>query len=704
MKKLIVIGIVAIFLMTIPIPLHADNKMEFVFQFQKPNVTKNGNEYIFSINGCKMHEINGLIIPTKPLHILLPPKKNVDKIIVKGTKEYIGSYKIKHAEPLIVNGKSLGGIVNYNINTPSYEKIGVYGLRGYKILAMNLFPLIYENGKIYYYKNMKVEIGLKEDKISDLYRGLEKDREWVKKYVDNPWVADEYPSKNSLQQYEYLIITNEKLKNAFQRLADYKEEHGIKTFIITTEEILINPSFWNKSYPIFNDTQSKIRNFIRYAYKNWGIDYVLLGGDGDKVNKSSNIIPPRYLYATCYGLPLGGGKLEAYIPSDVYYACLDGNFNTDMDGKWGENASGNDATHKDEADLYAEVWVGRVCVDSIREANNIINKTISYEECDTNDTYIMQILLLGEHLGFGGAAEWGANHKDKVKPFIPGIYNITTIYDKDMSWDKDDLIPVLNNGVNVVNHDGHGWTTYALKMRNRDLERLINDKYFFLYSQTCLAGSFDNWYPDDNYYEDDCFAEHLTVDKHGAFACIMNARYGLGRENSTDSPGERYDLSFFKGLFKENTKEVGKANHFSKEDNVWRIDENGMRWTYYETNLFGDPQVAIKEPGEKINVSISLEKPTNGIYIFDFGPFFKFINKTIAIGGITIKANATSEPKGKIEKVNFYVNDELRATYSSPPYEWKWNEAGRGNYKITVEAIAINGNSRKISIQIYKII
>ncbi len=698
-KKIAAIGIAILFLVTFPVSPKNESRIVLNLTFDKPVIGDEGIE----MKGCKSMDVNGLILPAKPLHILLPYGKDAGKIKVTGKKVYFGEYKPVEAKPLILNGIKIKEKADYEKATPMYQKVGEYWLRGYRILVLNILPLEYKNGKTYYYSRIKVEIDLKDGEINELYRGMERDREWVRRYIDNPWMLDEYPMKESCQTYEYLIITGEKFKNAFQKFAEYKEEHGIKTKIATVEEIIANSSFWNAN-PLFNDTQAKIRRFIRYAYQNWGIEYVLLGGDGDVANESSNIIPPRYLYATCYGLPLGkADKLEAYIPSDVYYACLDGDFNTDEDDKWGENASGNSATHEDEADLYAEVWVGRACVDSIKEINNFMNKTISYEESSEDDRYIMQILLLGEYLGFGGEAEWGGNHKDNVIPFIPYSYNITTLYDRISQWSKYDLAKKLNNGVNIVNHDGHGWTTYALKMRNYDLHLLNNTKYFFLYSQTCLAGSFDNWYPENHYYEDDCFAEHLTLDEHGAFACIMNARYGLGRENSTDSPGERYDLSFFKALFQENIREIGRANHYSKEDNVWRIDENGMRWTYYETNLFGDPMVEIKEPGNKIEVNVEIEKPGNGLYLFNFGPFLKFMNKSIVIGSITIEVNASTNPEGNMKEVKFYVDNELMSVDNTAPYQWTWSETTVGKHIISVEAIATNGNSRWKSIEVFKI-
>jgi len=137
----------------------------------------------------------------------------------------------------------------------------------------------------------------------------------------------------------------------------------------------------------------------------------------------------------------------------------------------------------------------------------------------------------------------------------------------------------------LINHLGHGSVHYGLTMNNGDVLSLTNDKYFFIYSQTCLAGSFDNCYR-DNYYKDDCIAEHFTVESsNGAFAVIMNARFGLGSEDTLYAPSQILDESFFKALFTEDIRQLGRANHYSKEDHIWHINENGIRWVYYETNL-----------------------------------------------------------------------------------------------------------------------
>jgi len=695
---------IAFFFLLVITPSNAEHVMTFEFSFNYPSIIHDENGYLIEMNGCDIESVNGMLLPSKHLSILLPPYKTLSSISVHGIKKYVGRFHPASSPPLVVSDVISKEKPDYGASTKPYEIVGVYELRGYRILVMNLHPVVYERGRVYYYANMEVKVKLKNADMPSLYRAFDKDRIWVKKHVINSWIADEYPVKNAAGKYDYLIITTRNFSKPFQKLADYRNSTGMRTTVCFVEDIISNPAYWNET-AMFNDTQAKIRNFIRWAYKNWGIDYVLLGGDADIMNADENIIPARYLYAACYGLPLGSmDKLEAYIPSDVYYACLDGNFNKDMDDRWGENATDNDAGTGDEADLYAEVWVGRACVDSVEEAYNVVNKTIVYENEDVNDSHIMQVLMLGEYLGFGGEAEWGGNYKDKVVLYVPEAYNITKMYDKIREWSKSELINKMNEGVHIINHDGHGWTTYGLKMSNSDVSRLYNTKYFFVYSQTCLAGSFDNWYPGDHYYKDDCFAETITTSKYGAFAVIMNSRYGLGRENSTDSPGERYDISFFKTLFDDSILELGRANHLSKEENVWRIDENGMRWTYYETNLFGDPAVRIKEPGEVVKINISVNKPGKGIYIFNFGPFLSSINRTFIIGSITIEANITTEPSNMISKINFMVDGEVMASYSTPPYTWTWRGGERGEHYISIVAYAKNGKSERVDIQVTKLL
>ncbi len=291
---------------------------------------------------------------------------------------------------------------------------------------------------------------------------------------------------------------------------------------------------------------------------------------------------------------------ETSMPSDLYYACLDGPYNYDGDSNWGEP---NDGEGGADVDLIAEVYVGRACVDSVDEVHNFVNKTISYLNTDYNDQYLRKVLMAGEYLGDYGVASWGGNYLDLLidgcnadgytTVGIPSdYYKIEKVYDRDWednNWAPEDLLERINDNVHILNHDGHSNYVYNMKMSIWDINQFTNDKPFFDYSQGCMCGGFDD--PEG----DDCFAEYLTVKtSKGAFAVIMNARYGFFWAYSTDGDGTRFKRQFWDAVFGENIPVISKANQDSKEDNLNLITRSCMRWTYYQLNLFGDPSVAFK--------------------------------------------------------------------------------------------------------------
>ena len=624
----------------------------FNYSFSKPKIEKvEIKGEIFdrvTIDGLSnTHKYQEPCLPVKPLRILLPRGKDVKDIrIITDEKTILGvGYKTEiggRVIPLVYERQVVQNqifIKNESVkftveDYPSclYSKVGVYAYRGFSILHVNLHPVQFnmKTGEIYYFNHMTLIVETKESTINKAFRGLPRDDELVANIVDNPSFIDTYNqdlSKKSspTETYEYVIITSNKLKNAdggynFQDLADFKNANGVSSKIVTVEEIMLNPDYqvtgkWGDANPDnpfynsaitgdtqkFNDKAARIRNFIRYAYTELGTDYVLLGGDGDVANTKDNIIPPRGLFANESGLPLNQILEEEQndISSDVYYACLDGNFNYDCDTHFGESKDRNSVAQVDEADLLAEVWVGRCCADSAEEVSNFVKKTITYAQ--SVDPYLSEIMFVGEHLGSAFYFQYGGGYKDMMEYLVPSSYNMHKFYDSDDNiWYPEDLVEeIYSVQPQIINHDGHGYPNYMLKMGSDSFYELTNEKPFFIYSHSCLTGSFDNWYPGDYYGEEDCIAEILTCEiPYGAFACILNARYGLGSETSPISPSGSYDESFYKAVFTEKIRELGRASHYSKEDNIWRIDENGYRWCYYQTNLFGDPSLRIKNPAD----------------------------------------------------------------------------------------------------------
>ncbi|RLI62889.1 MAG: hypothetical protein DRO67_06670 [Candidatus Asgardarchaeum californiense] len=567
------------------------NIISINYSFDEPVIKKvvvGKNEYdMIDMNGLSYGSNPGEpCLPAKGAYILLPQKTKVGKIIATPSeKVFLGSgYKIMPMgnsvplsdtpQPPIPNKKI------YNSKNPFpgklFTKVGIYNFRGYEILVLMLHPVQYipATGEIFYYKHITISVKTKEDNyINPLFRGLEKDKMEVIKKVDNPSVADTYTKKmrkSSLEEYDLLIITTDSLKGAFEDLKNYHDDHDIRTVIKTLTETGSSPE--------------EIRDYIRNAYLNWNIDYVLLGGDDD-------VVPAKMLWVE--GLDENVEPYSTFMPSDLYYACLDGTFNYDGDDKWGEPTDGDNGS---DVDLIAEVYVGRAPVGNAKEADNFVSKTIEYIEMGVDD-YFKKVCLVGEYLGNYGIASYGGNYLDQLidgsdadgytTVGIPSDeYEIYTLYDRDTSWHPSDIINCINNGVHFINHLGHSNWGRNMKINCDDVESLTNTKYCFIYSQGCYAGAFDY---------DDCIAEYHTVKtRHSAFAVIMNARYGFFWTFSTDGDSQRYHREFWDAIFGEGILRIGKANQDSKEDNLYIIERSMMRWCYYQLNLLGDPAVALR--------------------------------------------------------------------------------------------------------------
>ncbi|MCD6222298.1 MAG: hypothetical protein J7K12_01255, partial [Thermoplasmata archaeon] len=605
--------------------------------FKKVNI---GNKTYDKIEIPNLHCVGNPgepYLPSKAIRVLLPYGKKVDIIIWNGKEISIGSgYKIVPA------GKEIPmGVKEYSPPKPNeeiyssydpfpanvYKNLGVQFFRGYAILVIDVFPLRYipARGELIFYPHINFTIYLKDGLYNPLYRGLAEDEQEVAKKVLNPGTLSTYPSKStassypggicdSSKSYKFVIITNEELNNTagpynWDALISWKQSNGISATKVTVERIVACPDYWNTTNPLFNDTQALIREFIRDAYLDWGTEYVLLGGDADGADvggeSGDNIVPVRYLYAGSYD-----GDQGDQIPSDLYYACLDGNFNYDEDGYWGE---ANDGTGGGVIDYKAEVYVGRAPVDSAIELSNFVRKTIEYG--NSNDAYLQKVLLVGEQLD--STPTWGGDYKDEIinesdangyhTTGIPSdVYTIDTLYDRTYSWSKSDLIAKINHNTHLINHMGHSSVGYNMKLWYTDVDNYFNNTgYFFLYSQGCYPGSFDNWhYKTDygpGYYTDyDCIGEHYIGSSYGAFACVLNSRYGWYEPGGTNGASQRFDREFWDAIFGEGIREIGRANQDSKEDilDLFYYDIN--HWCAYELNLFGDPSLEIKLPTRSV--------------------------------------------------------------------------------------------------------
>ena len=399
---------------------------------------------------------------------------------------------------------------------------------------------------------------------------------------------------SSSESYTHVIITGESLTNAFRSLVMYRRLGGFTSTMVTVEDIM-------KAYNRGGDRQSTIREFIKDAYTTWGAEYIVLGGD-------TQVIPARTLYCDA-----GTGDVDE-IPSDLYYQCLDGDFDGNGNGVYGEL---DDGPNGGDIDLYAEVKIGRVSVETEAEFQNWFYKMKKYDEdCAAGAPYTRSALFVGEFLGPNdncyakpvmeqiriGTSYTGFPDSKSQWGFmdVPNLFDadsLTTLYDADGEWDVQDLASamVAGDGVSVINHFGHSDYDYNMKMKNSDADSLRNETPFFVYSQGCIAGALDK----------DCIAEHFTSStRYGAFAGVWNARYGwysYGSNGvSNNGSSNRFQRRFWDAVFQQEHHEMGYANMISHERNAGGRVSGTLRWVYFETNLFGDPIQSLCGPNCRV--------------------------------------------------------------------------------------------------------
>lgn len=117
-------------------------------------------------------------------------------------------------------------------------------------------------------------------------------------------------------------------------------------------------------------------------------------------------------------------------------------------------------------------------------------------------------------------------------------------------------------------------------------------------------------------------------------------------------------------------------------------DENDVIW--FNTSLEGE------------TIEVDFAKPLRAFYIYN-NRLFPY-NKARIIGKIDIEVFVYEDwwGHGSAEKVEFYIDGELKSTVYSEPYLWTWNEIKFGTYTIKAIAYDDEGNTATKEIEVYK--
>ncbi len=373
---------------------------------------------------------------------------------------------------------------------------------------------------------------------------------------------------------EYLIITNAAMSAQLQRLADWRTRTGVPTIVRTVEFIQAN-------YPYGVDLQDRIRRFIKDAYLQWGTTHVLLGGDTD-------VIPPRYGYTTFFS--------GNYIPTDLYYSDVDGNWNADGDSLFGE-AFQDSGNLGDGVNLIPDVFVGRAPITSVTQAQTFVDKTLQYSRTPLGDyenkgIFAAEVLFPQDWFpGYSISLDGASDAESAIRKLAPGMqarrmYENYTAYDTvgAVRLTRAALIDSLNKGWGLMHHVGHGYRNSMSvgdgPLTNPDADALTNgNRTWLLYSINCTSNAID-------------FAslgEAFLVNSHGGAV----ANVGSTREDFPVT-GRSYQDEFYKLVFQNKVATLGQA--FAQQKVPFTglaFYDNTHRWTQYTLNLLGDPELPI---------------------------------------------------------------------------------------------------------------
>ncbi|MBN2494978.1 MAG: hypothetical protein JXR96_10340 [Deltaproteobacteria bacterium] len=517
-----------------------------------------------------------------------------------------------------------------------FRKGALQFLHGCALLPVDVFPLRWEpkTGRMTRLVSARLRLETRPGgPVPRVFRARSDDLAAVMRMAADSSALIDYPagpvdrgvSRLDDGEFDYLIIAPGVFvglggDDSLEALRDARELTGLASSIVSLEWIQTH-------YPGTRpdggaDDATRIREFLTDAYAEWGVRHALLVGDADAADVGGEsgdmLMPVRGLYVNMGYDPEIGAEIADQIPADMYYGCLDGSFDFDADGVYGEHGDGLGGG---EVDLLAEIAVGRAPVDSEQELRQFVAKTLAYDQAA--GSWLSDVWMLGEWL-FDGPV-WGGDYMDEL---IHGastggtttlgfdslpFFACHTLYDRDLggpdAWGPGDLVPLLDEGPHVVNHLGHSDVTYNMRLEIHQADALINSHSFLLYSQGCLAGSFDNRGPaeyGDWFYDQDSIGEHFVCGEHGPAAAVLNSRYGLG-SYGTDGPSQRFHREFWDAFFSEGKTRLGEALADAKDDNAPGMGDDWNRWAGYTVNLLGDPALVLHK-------SINTDQPLLGVY------------------------------------------------------------------------------------------
>jgi hypothetical protein len=268
-----------------------------------------------------------------------------------------------------------------------------------------------------------------------------------------------------------VIIAPRRFEAELKPFVEYRR-HSVPVEVAILETVLAeNPGV---------DDPEKLKRFLYTAWQRRKVRYVLLVGD-------ATVLPVRYMVLDRV---TPAAFDTAFYPSDLYYgdvARADGSFE-DWNGRkdgfhaqyFGEvhgEKNKQDPINFDRVHYIPTLAVGRWPVSSPGEVTTLVDKTIAFEERVIGGRASRPRLGLINHEGFVDARDL----MDRMAASMPRNWAIERRYYSDARRrsprpaTEQEVVDLLNSGVDLVVHVGHGSdTTWQGCLSTRDLGKIKN--------------------------------------------------------------------------------------------------------------------------------------------------------------------------------------------------------------------------------------
>jgi len=585
------------------------------------------SKYIYSYENDPSHQA----LPQISVNLLVGPNEELSEYSYIKTEQLLIDNVFVAANPVVMPTneevkQKKDTIVSsvpdyYPQNLVNYT--GCHIINGYKCLSFTICPFRYDNAnrRLYMVQDFTFKLSLQTSVMNENVKIQHNDSTFIKSLVANPEDINLYDKYNVIKgqsaktnsQYEYVIITNNNLKPVFQKLAKWKTQKGIKTTVLTVENIYATYSG--------NTRQIKIKKALKNLYNNCStFKYALLAGDVDIVPaqmclvRFENSATPPTIYAN-------------YCPTDLYYACF-GTMN------WDTNGNGISGEVEDNLNISPDIAITRAPVSSINDAEAFVDRIISYESAPNAQTWANNILMCGNVMGslydYNGIIMSDTHYKgekfytDYIANYWSGskvsFYDTGTDFPggANYAFSPQNIQKELSKGYTFINVDTHGspttWQTEVFSYPKSYADTLNNSNQTIIITSACYTNAFDSI--------PECLSEAFVRNENsGIVAYFGCSRYGwYYPDQYSIGPSNIVNANLYNHIFNDNSNNYGEIVRLVKASMLPFCNSyyDVNRWLLFGLNPIGDPEMPIftNVPQKFTNVSISY---TNGTLTVNTG-------------------------------------------------------------------------------------